>query len=181
MRHALLLISLSCVWLLPHGAALAQAADTDPWRNVRFFIGRWEGTAKGKIGDGTVERSYEWVLNNRFIQVRHKSVYPQQPSNPRGEVHEDWGYISFDRARKRLVLRQFHVESFVTQYSADPASSDSTTLVFVSESLENLPAGWRSRETYTILNTNEFVETFELSPPGKDFEVYTRNHFRRIR
>jgi hypothetical protein len=160
MRHTVLPIWLFCLSLLPCETAAAQSTDPGPWRHARFFIGRWEGTAQGKIGEGRVERSYEWVLNDKFIHVRHKSSYPPQQSNPRGEVHEDWGFISYDRARKRLVLRQFHVESFVTQYSADPAPSDTTTLVFVSESLENLPAGWRAKESYAILNPNEFIETF---------------------
>jgi hypothetical protein len=175
------LICVAAASLLPSGTVGAQARDTSAWHHARFFIGRWEGTAEGKIGEGTVERSYEWVLNDRFIHVRHKSTYPPQQKNPRGEVHEDWGYISYDRSRKRLVLRQFHVEGFVTQYSADAATSDSATVAFVSESLENLPAGWRARETYTVLNANEFIESFELAAPGKEFEVYTKNHFHRRR
>jgi hypothetical protein len=167
--------------LLPYDSTIGQTAASSPWQHLRFLIGHWEGTAQGRIGEGTVERSYEWVLNDRFIHVRHKSVYAPQPRNPRGEVHEELGFISYDRARKRLVLRQFHVESYVTQYSAEPPVSDTAALVFVSESLENLPAGWRARESYALLNANEFVETFELAAPGKDFEVYTRNHFRRRR
>jgi hypothetical protein len=181
MRQTLLAIWFSSLSLLPCEAAVAQSIPPSPWQQVRFFIGRWEGTAHGRIGEGTVERSYEWVLNEKFIHVRHKSTYPPQQLNPRGEVHEDWGFISYDRARQRLVLRQFHIESFVAQYSADPPASDTATLVFLSEALENLPAGWRARESYAILSADEFVETFELAAPGKDFEVYTRNHFRRRR
>ena len=30
-----------------------------------------------------------------------------------------------------------------------------------------------------ILNQNEFVEIFELAGPGKEFGVYSENHFRR--
>lgn len=181
MRHTVLSISLLSLSLVCCEVAAAQSRDSSSWHRARYFIGQWEGTAQGKIGEGTVERSYEWVLNDKFIHVRHKSSYPPQTLNPRGEIHEDWGYISYDRARKRLVLRQFHIESFVTQYSADPAPSDTTTLVFSSESLENLPAGWRAKETYTIVSANEFIETFELAAPGKEFEVYTKNHFRRRR
>jgi hypothetical protein len=53
-------------------------------------------------------------------------------------------------------------------------------MVFLSESIENIPPGWRARETYRILSENEFVETFELATPGKEkFALYSENHFKR--
>lgn len=157
----------------------AQTPASDPWTHLRYLEGAWEGRATGQVGEGVVERTYEWVLNRRFIHVRHKSTYAPQERNPRGQVHEDWGFISYDRRRQIHVLRQFHVESFVNQYALDPAQSDSTKLVFVSEHLENVGQGWRARETYQKISNDEFVELFELAAPGKDFELYTRNHFRR--
>jgi len=33
-----------------------------------------------------------------------------------------------------------------------------------------IPAGYRARETYTILSEDEFTERFEIAEPGKDFE-----------
>lgn len=45
-------------------------------------------------------------------------------------------------------MRQFHVEGFVTEYVA--TSTGSSEVVFISESLENIPAGWRARETWRI-------------------------------
>ncbi|HKZ36563.1 MAG TPA: hypothetical protein VJ184_02855 [Chryseolinea sp.] len=50
-------------------------------------------------------------------------------------------------------------------------SSAKKTIVFISESIENIPPGFRAKETYQILNENEFTETFELAEPGKDFEI----------
>ena len=44
--------------------------------------------------------------------------YPVQEKNKKGEVHEHMGMLSYDKARKQIVLRQFHVESFVTTYHA---------------------------------------------------------------
>jgi hypothetical protein len=61
----------------------------------------------------------------------------------------------------------------------DRAASNDKALVFVTESIENIPAGWRARESYRILNNDEFVEVFELAAPGKDFEVYAENRFKR--
>jgi hypothetical protein len=76
-------------------------------------------------------------------------------------------------------LRQFHVEGFVNQYKTETVSQDGKLLVFVSEAIENILGGWRAKETYRILNDDEFIETFELAEPGKNFVVYSENHFKR--
>ena len=174
MRRILLVIL-----LLPLLAYAQSVPQNERWQHFKFFIGTWKGTGKGEPGVSVVEREYKIVLNNKFINVKHKSSYEPQARNPKGETHEDWGYISFDRARKVYVMRQFHVEGFVTQYYAQTITPDGKTIVFLSENLENLPAGFRARETYKILNESEFVEVFELAPPGKEFSVYSENHFKR--
>ncbi len=56
---------------------------------------------------------------------------------------------------------------------------DGKTIVSTTEGIENIPAGWRARETYKILGVDEFVEVFELAKPEKDFEVYSESHWRR--
>lgn len=145
------------------------------WEPLKFLEGSWQGTSKGKPGVSSVERTYEFVLNGKFLSVRNKSVYAPQPANPKGETHEDRGMISFDRARKRFIFRQFHIEGFVNTY----VSEEGKPLVFVSEAIENIPPGWRARETYTIISPDEFTETFELAEPGKDFEVYSEARLKR--
>jgi hypothetical protein len=74
--------------------------------------------------------------------VKNQSTYPPQPANAKGEVHEDEGFISLDRSRKKLVLRQFHVEGFVNQYVEDEGST-SQQVRFTSEQIENIPDGGR--------------------------------------
>ena len=54
-------------------------------------------------------------------------------------------------------------------------------LLFESEGFENLPAGWKARERYAVVSKNEFVETFELAPPGKEFDVYSQTRFKRAK
>ena len=53
--------------------------------------------------------------------------------------------------------------------------------MFVSDAIENIPAGYRARETYTILSDDEFTECFEIAEPGKEFELYSEARLRRIR
>jgi hypothetical protein len=157
----------------------AQAAvPVDTLAPLARLLGEWSGTSEGQHGKGQAERQYERVLGAKFIQVRNRSTYPMQEKNPKGEVHEDTGFFSFDSARKRIVFRQFHVEGFVAQYALDP-SSTVDRVVFTSESIENISVGFRARETYVFSGTDQFEEIFEIAEPGKDFEVYSRSRLTR--
>lgn len=158
----------------------AQAKQDSPWEPMKFFVGKWTGTGEGEPGKGSYERSYQFVLNGKFIETRNKSVYPPQEKNKAGEVHEDIGYISYDKTTKTFVFRQFHTEGFVNEYRLEKISQDHKTISFISYAIENIPAGWRARETYQIVAENEFVETFELAEPGKDFQTYTRTTLTRV-
>ncbi len=170
---------LSILLLLPTILLAQGDKKRDVWRPLKFFVGSWEGTGKGQPGISEVEREYQFVLNGKYLLAKNKSTYQPQEKNPKGEVHEDWGMFSYDRARRLFVLRQFHVEGFVNQYILDTLTTDSTKLVFMTEGIENIPAGWRARETYRIISKNEFTEIFELAASGKEFEVYSENHLKR--
>lgn len=156
-----------------------KSDKVDPFNPVRQFIGNWEGDSQGKPGVGKMEREYVFVLRDRFVRVSNKAVYPPQSKNPKGETHEDLGFIGNDRALKKLVFRQFHVEGFVVQYSLESISEDGRSFVFTSTAIENIPQGWRARESYRFLSNDEFVETFALAGPGKEFETYSETRFRR--
>lgn len=149
----------------------------DRFAALRAFEGRWSGEGNGQPGNSTVKRAYEFVLRDKYLNVRNISEYAPQQKNPKGEKHEDWGMFSYDASRKKLVLRQFHIEGFVNQYVLDRASDDGKELIFVSEAIENIPAGYRARETYRFIGPGVFEEIFELARPGKDFEVYVKTKF----
>jgi hypothetical protein len=162
-------------------AAADQAKVPDPWQPVRRLLGSWEGDAQGQPGSGKCEREYRLTLKDKFIQVTSRTTYPPREKNPQGEVHEDTGFVSYDKAAKKLVLRQFHVEGFVNHYVLDSISADERRVVFVTVAIENIPGGWRGRETYDFVGDDEFVETFALAEPGKDFATYSETRFRRKR
>jgi len=162
------------------GQTSQPSAKPDPWAPVRFLVGEWQGTSEGEAGKGTAHRTYEFVLKNRYIYEKNVSTYPPQEANKAGEVHEHWSFISYDRARASLVLRQFHPEGFVNQYVINKAESGPAKLVFDSEKFENFDNTWRARETYEIRSPDEFVETFALGEPGKDLQVYSRTEFKRV-
>lgn len=159
-------------------AAMAQQANSlEP---LERFIGNWTGTATGAAGEGTVARRYVKALGGRFIQEQNTSIYPPQEKNKKGEVHEHSGMFSYDRQRKLLMLRQFHIEGFVNTFRqvSEPGASK---LVFESEGFENFNNAWKARESYEFDGADRFVETFELAPPGKEFQVYSRTELRRAK
>jgi hypothetical protein len=180
-RGAMLAWALAATTLFAADAAGAaqQPPAPDPFAAIAGLVGRWTGTSEGQPGRGMVEREYERALGNRFIRVRNRSTYPPQEKNPRGETHHDEGFFSFDRARKRLVFRQFHVEGFVNQYVEEP-STRAGEVVFTSEAIENIPPGFRARETYILKGPDEVEEIFELAEPGKPFAVYSRARLTRV-
>jgi hypothetical protein len=168
----------------PGGPATAAEepaqAPPDPWSPVRFMVGEWAGESEGQPGKGTVKRSYRFVLGDRFLYEQNVSTYPPQPQNEKGEVHEHWSFFSRDRARRTLVLRQFHQEGFVNQYVMQPATAGGK-LAFQSEAFENVPTTWKARETYDVISPDEFIETFELSQGEQPYEVYSHTRFKRVR
>jgi hypothetical protein len=165
--------------LVPERSFAQETSKPDVWAPFRFFLGAWEGNSKGQPGNGQVELSFQLVMNDRYLQIKNHSTYPPQEKNPKGEVHQDWGMVSFDKGRKAYVYRQFNVEGFVNQYAMDAASADGKTFVFSSESIENIPPGWRARETYRIISSDELESQFDLAEPGKDFELYSKSQLRR--
>ena len=154
--------------LKPASTALAALARLE---------GEWRGTGEGEPGTATVERSYRWVLGGRFLEVRNRSTYAPQAKNPKGEQHEDTGLVSYDKGRKKLVFRQFHGEGFVNQYVLESDTPD--LFVFSSEAIENIPPGFRARETLRLLDEGQLEETFEIAEPSKDFEVYSKTKLSR--
>jgi len=43
-----------------------QSTPADPWINIRFIVGSWNGTVIGQPGSGTAARTYESVLGHKF-------------------------------------------------------------------------------------------------------------------
>jgi hypothetical protein len=168
-------ICLIVLLLFINSILYGQSSKQDSiWSPFKYFIGTWAGDGKSESGEGKYERTYQFIFNQRFIEVKNKSTYPPTEKNLKGEIHEDLGYISYDKIRKTFVLRQFHIEGFVNQYIIDSVSPDKKTIRFRSENIENIPPGWAARESYQLLNENEFIESFELAEPKGSFEVYSK-------
>ena len=49
------------------------------------------------------------------------------------------------------------------------------------KAIENIPAGFRAKETYLLTGADQVEEMFELAEPGTEFEVYSRTRLTRTR
>jgi hypothetical protein len=140
-----------------------------------FLIGTWRGTSTGEPGEGTGQRECARILNGRFLECTSTATYPPQKANAKGEVHADRAIFSYDKRTKKLRLRQFHGEGFINTYA------EGQSLVFETSEIENIPEGWRARETYKQLTPDSWQETFELAAPGKEFTVYSTSTLERVK
>jgi len=156
----------------------AEDGLEDRWRNHTQISGIHSNSwlAHGRVAavgsQGLASTSGCTGLSSTRPSWRLRTYPPSEP-NPEGEIHQDIGYLSYDKSRRTFVLRQFHTEGFVNQYVLESMTDDKTNFVFLSEAIENIQAGWRARETYRVISENEFTETFELAPPNGEFAVYT--------
>lgn len=164
--------------VLPLLLLAGQEKTQDPWEPFQYFIGKWRGVGEGKSGQSTLDREYYFKFNKKFIYNTNRAVFKPTEKNKKGEIHEDFGVISFDRIRKKFIFRQFHVEGFINHYTAE-ISADRKTYAFVSESLENMPPGWKTRIVIKIEDKDKFSERFELASPGKEFGCLITNRLSR--
>jgi uncharacterized damage-inducible protein DinB len=165
MRHLLIAFAAA--------AAFAQTPPDPRWERLRTLVGRWEGVSDGKPGTGRAVREYRLDLDGRYLTGTNTVTYAK-------EKHEDRSIFSYDRGRKEIALRQFHGEGFVNEYRSGVTAADDT-IQFTSYAIDNIPDGWRARETYTFKGPAEVVEVFELAAPGKEFETYSRTTLLRAR
>lgn len=176
-----LLVLLLCVTLAANivGAADEAAKKPDVWAPLRFLVGTWTGDARSEQGVGQSRREYWFVLNGRFLEAINQVAYVPTEEKPQGENREDRGLFSCDRAQKKAILRQFHVEGFVNTYALESISADGKTLTFTTTAIENIAPGWRAREVYPIVSEHEFIETFSLAAPDQEFAVYSETRLKR--
>jgi len=170
LRHLMIVLML----------AAGAVAQEDPWAALRVFEGKWEGTTSGKPGTGTTTREYKFELNHHFLSQRDTSTYHATKVEAPPVEHEDFGMFSYDNEKKKILWRQFHSEGFVNEYSLDSIGADGKSIVLVTTHIENFP-GARAKKLYRILSADEIEETFWLAPPGKDYEVYTVAHLKRVK
>jgi len=143
---------------------------------LQFIIGEWSGTGGG-FGNSTstITASYNFVMNKKYIEVKHESKFKPTEKNPKGEHHIDNGFISFDTSRKKVVYRQFNNEGYVNQYILNEAISTPTSLIFETETIENFVPGGKARLTINKISNTEIETIFDVSFPNKEYSCFGTN------
>lgn len=154
----------------------AEEPTSDPWAPFRLLEGHWEGAIEGILGQGTGKRSYERILDDKYVLMRHASVRLPQEKSPKGDFHRGLTIFSFDSERDTIVMRSFMVEGFVLRYTCEV---EPKRFVCNTESIEN-GTGMRARETIEITDRYRFEETFELASPGQELTVFFTNSWTRV-
>ena len=118
-------------------SVIAEEADSaDIWAPIRVLIGEWLGTGSGFGGESEVHHTYRFVIQDNFIHSTTVSKFQPKEDGTPGEIHEDWGFFSFDSDRGKIVFRQFLSEGFVNTYLLEDPEPGSGVLIFTSESTE---------------------------------------------
>lgn len=156
-------------------AVFAEGKDS-----FEFLLGEWSGEGTGFGNEGsTITASFQAVMNGNYIEVKHRSDFIPTEKKPAGEVHEDWGMISYDKNRDIWVYRQFNIEGFVNQYVLIDSLSNEKQWVFETEVIENFVPGGKARWTIYIRSENEMETSFDLSFPGKEYACFGTNRLIR--
>lgn len=77
-------------------------SQTPTRQNFNRLIGIWSGEGTGfSAGKSQIETDIKFVMNKKYIEIKNKSKFEPTEKKPEGEIHEDWGLISFDKNRER--------------------------------------------------------------------------------
>jgi hypothetical protein len=157
-------------------SVFGQSNPLDP---MDFLIGDWSGTGSGFGNEKSrIESRFLWVMNGTYIEVINDSKFDPTDKKPEGENHIDRGFIIYDRIREKIILRQFNSEGYVNQYILSDSLSDDSTLVFETESIENLPNG-KARWTIKRISESEYETTFDVSFTGDEYSCMGVNHLKK--
>ncbi|WP_340113466.1 hypothetical protein [Maribellus mangrovi] len=145
------------------------------------LIGKWEGTGTGfGNAQSEVSANYNWLMNRQYIEVKHHSEFDPTDQNPEGEIHDDQGIISFDKARQVVVFRQYHNEGFFNEYVLNDSLSTKSNLIFETERIENFVPGGRAKFTIKLIGKDEIQTVFDVGFPGREMACFGTNNLKRV-
>lgn len=151
-------------------------AQENSLEQFNFLEGNWAGTGSGFGSEtSTIKASYHFVMNKKYIEVNHESIFKPSINNPKGDHHIDHGFISYDGLRKKIVYRQFNNEGYVNQYILNDSLSTENIFIFDTETIENFMPGGKARLTIKKISKAEIETIFDVSFPNKEYTCFGIN------
>ena len=146
------------------------------WKTFNQLEGKWQGSGSGFSGGTSVIHSeFNFVMDGLFMEIKNHSEFAPSEENQKGDIHDDWGIISFDKTREKFVFRQFHSEGFYNQYILNDTLSNPKFLVFETEFIENFVDGGTARFTIILISENKIETVFDVGFPGREMTCYGKN------
>lgn len=85
--------------------------QNNAYEKLDFRRGKWNGTGSGfGNNQSIVQPEFKPVMDGQYIEVKNDAKFEPTEKNPDGEHHVDWGMISFDKNREKIVYREFNIE-----------------------------------------------------------------------
>ncbi len=157
-----------------------ESAGQDNLELFRFLVGSWEGEVRSEGGAGTGQREFSIILKGEFIHIKNRIELESPQTDSSIRLREDWGIMNIDDAQETLVLRQFSDDGSITRYIADSVfGEEDVTVVFVMESIENVPDGTWAKLTITIHDPDRFSELLERGVSGDTSKEWLESHWIR--
>ena len=145
----------------------------NPWDTLKVLEGKW---VADKPGVSKNTQQYSFILKNKYLQMKTRSVFEPTEKKPKGEIHEDMAIFSYDKTRKLFVMRGFYVEGFVNTYTLTK-SEDGKTLTFLSEDIENGMPGMKAKLVFKLISETEYEQSFYVAFPNKDYSCFFESKF----
>ena len=150
-------------------------------KDLQFIIGNWSGSGQGFSNSAlTIKASYHFVMDNKYIEVKHESFFKPTEKNEKGEHHVDIGFISFDTSINNFIYRQFNNEGYMNQYVLKEELTTNMKLIFETEIIENFMAGGKARFTINKIAENEIETIFDVSFPNKEYSCFGTNNLKKL-
>jgi hypothetical protein len=165
------LLLAGCWLVIGSGFASAQAppAAWKPFQEMEFLVGSWSGATEGVPGTGGRFERWQWEFGRSFLVVKATTIFPGRDGKPE-ERHEEIGYYSYDRDRRRYTAVYFLSEGI--RGLSDVEILGDGSLRLTSTALENYEPGAKTRRTIQKKSPTEIVHTLEIQLPGRDWVVY---------
>ena len=88
------------LWILV--VSISASAQPHPFEKINFILGQWDGTGNGFGNErSTISSSFQFVMNDRYIEVSNESQFEPTEKDPEGELPMDKGFISYDEVHKQ--------------------------------------------------------------------------------
>lgn len=161
-------------------AAAPPSTETQLWRALDWFEGRWEGTERGVAGEGRAVRCSGPLFGGRFRFHWTVAELAPEGRTPEETRYERWQVIGRHPVTGAIVLEQFDSAGFRSEYRLDPAESRADRFVFRAVELDTAPEGMDGRIVLAVRGEDRYHETLELGPRDGGLQEVSRLRWRRV-